>query len=55
MMKKRKKRFYEIVFYDINGVVETYDCNALSPKQKIKAMRLFCPKNCLGKIKIMMI
>lgn len=52
-MKKIRKKHYKIVYYNIftNDIVATYDCDALRAKLKIKAVRLFCPENCYGKIK----
>lgn len=56
-MKKRRKKHFKIVYYNIftNDTVVSYDCDALPAKLKIKAVKLFCPANCYGKIKFEMI
>lgn len=56
-MKQIRKKHYSIIYYHIltKDIVAKYDCDALPAKLKIKAVRLFCPKNCYGKIKTEMI
>lgn len=56
-MQKQRKKHYSIIYYHLftKEIVAKYDCDALPAKLKIKAVRLFCPQCCYGKIKSEMI